>query len=297
MHRTVLVAAPLVFAVALATPWPAGSDDTTPDTTVVFTNEGDPTQRILLPPPMEVGRMRITDSATSTGTLRLQGNQDVDTQIDVATESLRLFDVVSVAEDGSYTANVTFEAFDIEVRQGSPFAEELATNRDFGALEGSTLVGEFSPTGDAEVLTAPPGTTLTPQQEAAVDSILGADTGLLTSLPDEPIGLGAEWTADVHYAGAFVDGEFALSTLAKGEYVVDFSVAIDSTDLAAVDLPGRFQTASGRIAFTGTLSGDAKDPFTARREGNVDFVVTYTGPDGELTLDIESTITQVVEPA
>jgi hypothetical protein len=227
----------------------------------------------------------------------LAGNQDIDTPIEANGSASRLIDITSVNEDGTFAGTVTFESHETTIVQGGDFAADLVVYDEYAALEGLSLTGEFDADGRANSLVAMPGTTLTAEQEAAVDEIVHGDRGVLASLPDEPVGAGAEWTAPVEYLGGSFPGEFALSSLVEGAYVIEFSLDLDSSDLASTDLPGRFQTAEGTVSLTGTVEGDAKDPHTGLRRATALFDVTYTGPDGELTIDIETSVTQTVAPA
>lgn len=272
-------------------------DDTVPDTTVVYSDEGDPAQQVILPPPMAVGSMRIVDEHVTTGRVVLEGNQPTDTPIDLTVSAARVVDVTTVNDDGTYTADVTFESHDLAITAGDDFAENLAGYGEYGALEGLTLTMDFLPSGDVLALGPGQEPTLTPEQQAAIEELISSDRNLIDALPDEPIGAGAVWTTPVNYLGTYTVGEFALSSLVDGEYVIDFSLEMDSAELATTDLPGRFQSADGTVSLTGTMRGDAKDPFTGVRDGVVNFDVTYTGPDGELTLQIETTVRQTIQPA
>lgn len=302
INKLTLTAAAGLALVAPADALAAGDDDTIPESTtaqstpgqsIVFTNEGDPAQQVLLQPPMVVGRARITEMTTTAGTVEITGAQTLSTPIDVSTTTQLAVDVTSVEADDGFAAETTVESFDMTIAQGGDVAGSFAFGDDYAALEGMTLPTTYTADRSLVSITPPPGTTLTAEQQAAIDELNESEDGVTSALPDEPVGLGAEWQAQLPFQGAEALATFRLVSVDGSSWQLDFEFEADAS---AMETAPSIESATGTIAATGTMTGDATNPFLATNQATMDFDVALTGPDGVITLDLQASTHQTVEP-
>ena len=239
---------------------------------------------------------RVSESTTSVGTVEFIGDEQFSTPIDVTTESTLLVDITSVNDD-DYVADLTVESYVLTVAEGGEIAESYASDTELGPLEGLTLTATYME-GSLASLAPQPGTTVTAEQQQAIAELTDDDGGgVWGGIPEEPLGAGATWSAEVPVLGSEVVVNYELSALDGDAWTVRYEATADSDAVARVDVPESFDSATGTITISGTATGDATDPFVGANDGAIDMVITMSNPDGELLIDIELESHQTDEPA
>jgi hypothetical protein len=170
------------------------------------------------------------------------------------------FRVGSVASDG--TAEINFEVVEADVGRGNALSDaEIATYRHaLGALKGIRGSGTLSPLGQFRVGQLGVPADLSPSVRSQVDALRNQVSGLAPTLPSEPVGVGASWTATTatSVGGATVHQSVTYTVTAIDRNKISYRSATTATaarqPLALPGLPdGTVATlVSAALAGTGT---------------------------------------------
>lgn len=241
---TAIAAASLIAPIGALEASATGEDDSN----VVVESTGDQTNAITLPPPAAVGERAV--SATS---FDLVISAD-DFEIALALQLDMTSEVTELTADGGYVAITTIDHVELT---------EAPTTVDVSALGYDGLAGaQFQQTFDASGKTMSTELLNADQLGEAARSAAEGFTGNLQSAqfvyPDEPVGVGARWTADLEIA---TEG-FAIPTT----YAYELTAITDGRYTIAVSYESEFDTtiegqqASGDVTGLGTVVGSVDNP-------------------------------------
>ena len=284
-------------AVSASTP----PDDSPPDSgppaeaTVVVLDEGKGDERYDLQPAMVAGTIaHAVDTTTTAGTLQLTGPESLDATIEAVTTIEQTAEVTSVAADGSYTILRTVDSYQFTVVEGAAdVADGFKDDEELEPLVGVTLEQSYDADGRLVDIVAPTGTTLTPEQQSSVETLI-EEGGDRPPLPDVEVGVGAVWTAQLpgtNSAGG--SARYELASIEQGLATVEITFSGDSSTLEAL-LSRGFDEITGEFAGQGTLVASIENPLASTFDFALQIDVVMTGAAGELTMDVDSTSSQVV---
>ena len=119
------------------------------------------------------------------------------------------------------------------------------------------------------------------------------------ALPDEPVGVGATWTATVPWTYGDetvpVAADFTLVSVADGAYEISFRSELDSQDFVDTMTEGEdmseIESADGSFTATGTVHGDVAEPLrhAAAFELRMVYEADYTDDDRDGGIDLTIT--------
>ena len=269
--------------------------------TVTVVDEGDPSHRVVLVPPMTSGT--VADSTTTFDIDMAMVGSGYPIDIDLVTEGemTRTSQVLDVAADGGFTTRETLTSFDMANTTGDGMPadpDELGleggTTTDLSPLVDVPLVAEYTADRDLADIAPESAATVTPAQAELVDEL--ADGGFGTEgfgglLPTTPVGEGAEWTVTEADSPGGVDVgvpvalRFTLVSLKDTDYRIEFTVDGDMADYLEAE---EGTEVDGEMTLTGTISGDASRPFDQRWTMDMSMDMTFTEDD--IAIGVDATI-------
>lgn len=263
----------------------------TGDGETVVLDQGDLSQAVDLNTRPAVGSAATnTTVSTTAGTLSLTGEAAQTVDIDVLTTVVESGEITA-ADDTGVTMRRRVESYDVVDSSSAPgVGESFASDEELGELVGVELDYLFDADNRLQDVVPADGVELSPAQSAAVGEIV-ADGIDKADLPDEEVGVGAQWTATL--PGADAVGTYTLVSLVDGQYTVDVTLAGDASSFFDAELPDGFDAATGSIEGTGTLVGNVDEPLVRSTELEFSMNVTLTGANGEMTMDLTMTESEV----
>jgi hypothetical protein len=268
----------------------AVSDD---DRIVTVTNEGDPTNRVMLSTTPAVGdaarlgrdvRSIVTAESTETS-MSLDASSRTHVQRHVA--------VQSVDPDGEYATLVTVESFDqtVDDRFGVRDDFEGFFPTDLTPIVGVTLVQHYDAGNLLEFAEPATGTSLTPEQDDVVDTLPDESVEFPLITPDTPVGQGATWVVSPPEPFAamspFAVG-YELISVKGDRFLVDMSFQFDLAELGdLMFMPPEVEELSGEMTGGAQFSSifDAPLLTSTSFQMRMDMAMSVEGVDLSMTLD------------
>lgn len=256
---------------------------------VVIVDAGDVSQPVDLRAQPAVGSAATNTSvSTVTGTLAIEGTETQSVDLDVTTTVVQ-FGEVTAADDTGMTMRRRVESYDVTDNSSTSGAgESFASDEELGELVGLEFDYLFDADNRLQDVVPAPGVELTADQEAAVEEVI-ADGMDNAGLPTEPVGVGAEWTAELPGAsgpaGALM-ATYTLTSFDDGQFTIDVTVEGDGDMYDADELPSGFDEVTGTVTATGQLVGSVDEPLIRTTDMTLDMDLVFTGAAGEMTMDI-----------
>lgn len=286
----------LLAAISVVTAAGSAAATTIPDddsSDLVILDEGKGDERLDLNAPMIPGATaHAVDTTRTTGTIQASGAQNLDEAIDVTTTVEQSVEVTDVAADGGYTLTRTVDSYDVTVNSGSPaIADSFKDDEELEPLVGVGLEQTYDVTGQLLDIVPTAGTTLTPDQQGAIDVLLDEGTER-TPVPDVEVGVGAVWEAQMPDTGGAI-ARFELESILDGTAAIQLSFEGDPAEFEGL-APAGFDEVSGTMIGGGTYTVNVDNRLDTSSEFTLQLDLTMTGQGVEMAMDIETTNTRVV---
>lgn len=245
------LAATAVAAAAAAVPAVASASGDDGDFSIVVENTGDQSNAITLPPVAEVGQ-------TAQNTVSMDMDMGVEgagmsTELGFGLEMVMTSEVTEVADDGSYAALTTLDSVSVvDLPDGVNEADIPCVG-----ITGLEIDQTFDAAGNTMSM-EPVGDDFGSAESLCVDQLASTESQSAVVYPDEPVGPGASWSADIVAENQGMEipvtYHYTLTEVSDGRFTVEASLDSDFE----VDQDGVVGT--GNMSGTGTFSGAVANP-------------------------------------
>src|SRR5262245_28281064 len=215
--RLLLVAAAaFAAAVAWSGPAAASASDVDDSVDVVLESAGDQANAIMLPAPARVGQ--VAESTTALD-MHVAVGGAMSTEVAIGMEIAMTSEVTEVAADGGYDALLTLHRVDVtDMPEGADESDVPCVG-----VTGLQIAQRFDAAGNA-VSTEAVG-DLGAAEAACVEQLSSTQSQTAVVFPDEPVGPGASWTADLVTVNEGIEVpvtyRYTLSAVSGGRYSID----------------------------------------------------------------------------
>ena len=276
-----------VAVVAAADPVSASASGDDADLDIVVESTGDQSNAITLPAPAAVGQTGQSTIAMNMD-LGLEGG-GMSTAFGVGLEMSMTTEVTEVLADGGYVAHTTLDSVEVsDLPEDSEEAEFPCVG-----MTGIELEQSFDAAGNSTSM-EPVGSGLGSAESTCIEQLSSTQSQATVVYPDEPIGPGATWSADIvtenqgievpvtyHYTLTEVrDGRFTIQTTLDS----DFDVEQDGI------------VGTGNMSGSGTSSGAVDNPLDSAASFTMalDMVSDIDGEDMTMTFNVDIEVVSVV---
>ncbi len=135
------------------------------------------------------------------------------------------------------------------------------------------------------------GTTLTPDQQTSVDTLIDEGTER-QPFPDVEIGVGAVWTAEMPGTGGAI-ARFDLQSIVDGTALIELSFQGDPAEMEGV-APEGFDEVTGTMLGDGTYTVNVDNRLDTSTEFTLQLDMTMTGQGIEMVMHVDSANTRIV---
>ena len=274
----------VVAAAAVPSAASASGDD---GVSIVVENAGDQSNAITLPPVAQVGQ-------TAQNTIGMTMDMGVDgagtsTEIGFGLEMVMSSEVTEVAADGGYAALTTLDSVTVvDLPDGVNEADLPCVG-----VTGLEVEQTFDAAGNTVSMEAI-GDELDSTQSLCVDQLSSTESQSAVVYPDEPVGPGATWSADIVATNQGIEipvtYHYALTDVSDGRFTIETTLDSDF-DLDQDGLVG-----TGNMSGSGTFTGAVANPMEMTSAFNLtlDMVSDIDGEELSMTVDMSLDTESVV---